>query len=212
MRMLVAILVMAAGVALGQTNAIVPTMTASNAPSPFIVSVTNVAEDSIQPAWKMFDNDASTYAFLYGVNQVDDAIIIYMGASKKPVSLYRVFCRNGYDSYFPRAWALEGSVNGSSWTLIDAQNSFSNTLVYELGAWVQASPVYTVSSEKVANYDYVRFRCVTNGSAYTDRWYVPELFLWEVVQPLPAIAVLGSSASSGASILAGGESGVKVLQ
>jgi hypothetical protein len=207
--MILAMLVCSVGAALGQTNAIIPTMTDSNAPSPFVVSeYTSGTKAYGYAPWLMFDSDANNaWAFgqINSASVVGSYVKIFMGSSKKPVALYQ-FSKNASGStYYPTAFTLSGSQDGTNWNVLDDRTgqTFAGTV----------SPLFAVPSTNIASYEYVKF--VVNDIAEPTWRYtlnIASMTFWEVIQPLPAIAVLGGSAATGVSVLGGQDSGSVILQ
>lgn len=203
---LAAVIVMLAGAALGQsvisssasngvvvftgntstitvstfTNSIIPEMTASNAPSPFIASDINVSyyEHSSYPAWYAFDNSpASNGGTGWKPIQSDGdpsgkSLVIYMGASAKAVSLYqytRMFGKNWITD-----WIIQGSANGTDWTDLHTVTGY----VPPDPTFGTSTGIIAIPSSNVAVYAYVRF--YITSTSFPAGCGLTDFKMWEI--------------------------------
>lgn len=107
-----------AGFTNGPTTNLVPLMTSATAPSGTVISSTGAAAGF--EAWKVFDRDALTYMDLVGV------VAGYVGYHLTTAAIatsYALTARLDYTLSAPKAWTFEGSNNGTTWTVLDAQTN-----------------------------------------------------------------------------------------
>ena len=208
---LAAVIVMLAGVALGQTNNWTPVMTSTNAPSPYIITESEPYNASYS-AFRLFNNEG--YSWHAQRQHTYDSILgtyftLYLGETTNNVSLYQIRKNSPTDPTYPSAWTLAGSVNGTSWNTLDER---TNVVIAD-GAYT--SLVYEVSTSNRAVYPYLKF--TINDTAYGLKYlfYMGSIKFWGIpipATPLPARAVLGSTSSTGVSTLSGSDTGITVLQ
>jgi len=87
-------------------------MTADNAPSPLVAQFSSGYGD----AYTSFDN-VEGCGYVICPNSVE----IYLGSTSKTATSYAVSVATGYASH-PNSWQVEGSINGSDWTVIDSRS------------------------------------------------------------------------------------------
>lgn len=103
-----------------QYVSIIPTMTADNAPSPYVVSA-NYSIYFGRPVFHGFDNSATSN--LLSIDGVTAGIVTMdLGSGNgKVVKKYTIYPENGQYTRFPSDWTFEGSNNGTDWDVLDTQ-------------------------------------------------------------------------------------------
>lgn len=173
---------------------IVSAMTSSNTPSPFIVSYVSAKNDYNAPTtnyWKWLDRNASTKVTVdhQAEGSIDgDSLKVYMGASKKAVSAYKL--SNGNIFEMPCSWNLEGSDNDADWTLIHSVNTNQS--------FGTSSAMYSLTN--TVSYDYVRMLVNTSGY-YSQQFTIGELELYRTLPATAPVKTIGSTSSTGATVL-----------
>lgn len=148
----------------GYGSDIVPTMTSDTAPS----GVASADTDSVN-AWKAFDTDTGTYwtsgagHYIQYQFPVAHTILLY--------GLFNALYLGSYGYHFNQ-WKLEGSNNGTDWTVVDSRTGQSTTY--------NAASYWTVTTP--GNYLYYRWTLIASeGSA----GYLGELYLVETASTDP---------------------------
>ena len=118
-------------------------MTSDKAPSPYVAS----ASSEVSPAWNAFDGVAGSY--WVGASGIC-WLQINLG-SASTVGSYSLYSNGGGA---PLNWTLQGSANGSTWTVVDTETGVS--------AWNNDSLTFTLSSP--ATYQYWRLNITANNN------------------------------------------------
>jgi hypothetical protein len=130
-----------------------PTMTAANAPSPYVVSAST--EYAAEVAWKAFDGNATTNWNTYGAAvSAGQWIKLDRGAAPGPVITGCTIVN--YLNYGFNSFKVQGSNNNSDWTDIYSDAAANNTDVQ----------TFSFSANTTA-YKYIRFLCVTGHNTNT---------------------------------------------
>jgi hypothetical protein len=104
-------------------------MTANNAPSPFVASAQTTLAG--YDAYRAFSNVfTATEIYASNTGTTTGWLRIYLGTTGKMVKKYSVLGlgqdRQAYADQAPKAWTLEGSNDGSTWTVLDTQVNHQN--------------------------------------------------------------------------------------
>lgn len=93
---------------------------------PLVVTASGVLGGSEEQVVALSDRVAGHF---YTTNVANSYVVFDLGAGRALVlNAYTYRSRSGFNGDHPTAWKLEGSNNGTSWTLIDTQSvSFSST-------------------------------------------------------------------------------------
>lgn len=98
------------------TNNYIPTMTADNAPSPFVASASSFNPgDNPYEAFNKLTTSATSYCFIIGSS---GWLKIDLGTAQT-VSKYRIGGVSTGTSTDPKNWTFEGSNNNSTWDILD---------------------------------------------------------------------------------------------
>ncbi|MCX6718223.1 MAG: discoidin domain-containing protein, partial [Candidatus Staskawiczbacteria bacterium] len=154
-----------------------PTMTANDAPSPYVVSASSELSSSYA-AWKAFDNDAAT--FWKGANALDWLKIDFGTATT--TNSYRITDRTASGGGRPKSWTFEGSATGAfagEQTALDIQTSVPD--------WSDGE-VRTYSYNQVTSgtFRYYRFNITANWSAAQMAIFEFSVGNSTIVYPAPA--------------------------
>jgi len=127
---------------------VVPKMTSSNTPAPFIV--TTNSEDPGNPAWRAFDKNITppTAWAWSGNTQGECWACIYLGSNPPLLLRYEIWPAGGNSAH-----VLEGSFDGAQYTQINTVGSFSFTEGQSFS--YNISPAYA--------YNYIRIRLTGSG-------------------------------------------------
>ena len=153
----------------GYGASIVPTMTANNSPSPYVVSAsTEFAAD--HAAWKAFDGKVSVLDAAannpWAATVSTGWLKIDLGSGvTKQVQKYVLISRQAsMANQAPKNWTFEGSNNGSTWDILDTQTNQEN--------WGDCEPrVFTF--ENNTPYRYYRINVSANNGS-------PNLAIYEL--------------------------------
>lgn len=133
----------------------IPTMTADNAPSPFAVSVNYAIIAAGYEAYKAFDGSLST--LLHSASGVTSGIVTMVLDGDYAVTSYKIIPQSGYTTRSPKNWTLEGSNNGTDWTVVDTRTNVTS--------WVDAGAIFAFSNSTA--YSYYRINITaTNDASY----------------------------------------------
>lgn len=148
---------------------IIPTMTTNTAPSG-VASASSEYTEAYQ-AWQALDNDTAT--FWHSTGTGPPWWVQYQFASPCLISAYSV--NNSAGNYIQSEFNLQGSKDGSAWTLLDSQTGLS----------LSYNTTYTYTLAALAHYTYFRLT-ITNAGTYTA---LSEFGLYGVEMQLPACYV-----------------------
>lgn len=117
-------------------TAVIPTMTADNAPSPFVVAVNFTLYSPSYPAWNAFDGSSGTLC--HSAAGTYSGIYTMTLDTGYAVNAYYLEPQAGYPARAPKDWTFEGSNNGIDWTVLDTVTNgagngkyhFTNTTSY----------------------------------------------------------------------------------
>lgn len=148
---------------------IVPQMTATNAPSPYVISASSQYDTTTYPAWKVFDKGNSVW--LTPANTTTGWLSIDLNVAK---ILGRYSLSFGTDNSIitamPKNWTFEGSNNGTVWQVLD-------TRANEPSWTVSTKRLYTFSNDN--KYRYYRINISANQGS-TSFLTIVEMELMEV--------------------------------
>ena len=102
--------------------------------------------------WRAFDNNSNTR---WGVAATSGMLTVML-ATAKVIAGYSIRARN--DSYLidsPKSWTLEGSNNGTDWTILDTQTGVTSWSMNERKEFAISTP---------ASYLYYRLNIISNQS------------------------------------------------
>ena len=135
-------------------NGIVPQMTSNTSAIPFVVSATT--EYNGNGAWRAFDYVTVIRNHWHADRTKPQEFKIDMG-TKKEISSFS-FTTTDRISSMPKDFTIEGSDDGSNWTVIKDYKDFSNYIVYETTLFLL---------DETVNYRYYRFNISKdNGYGY----------------------------------------------
>lgn len=141
----------------GSTNApdvdLVPVMTSATAPSGTVFFDDNAGQGEAAgfEAWKVFDGDPVTYMELVGTVS---GIVGYQFPSAVAVHKYEMTARADTAIGSPKAWTLQGSNNGTTWTTLDTRTN--------VGWFAGQSRQYALTNTTA--YTYYRLNITANSS------------------------------------------------
>jgi len=143
----------------GNHNDIVPEMTASNVPSPYVISASSTL--SAYYPWEAFDNAGGYLLGWISAIGTTGWLKIDLGANNKQVVRKYVLTPDTVAAYTytPKDWKFQGSNDDINWDILDTQTSATPTL-YEKKAFL-------LSNNKAYRYYMINVSAV-NGGAYVD--------------------------------------------
>eukprot|EP01029_Cantina_marsupialis_P010375 TRINITY_DN2364_c0_g1_i1.p1 TRINITY_DN2364_c0_g1~~TRINITY_DN2364_c0_g1_i1.p1 ORF type:complete len:1500 (+),score=268.98 TRINITY_DN2364_c0_g1_i1:313-4812(+) len=137
-----------------ETNGYIPNMTSSSQDG-FIATSYNEAEvSSTFAGWHIFNTGLSDY-YSNSINWSNPPTFQIQLPESIKIYKYYIHEDNGNHNYIPTEWTVEGSNNGTDWTILDSQTNFSNATM-RAGAFIELS---TVSDA----YSYYRLRVTRTG-------------------------------------------------
>jgi hypothetical protein len=155
---------------------VVPTMTANNVPNPFVVS----ASSSSSAPYKAFDGSNTTN--WSSLNAAPQWLQIKLDQAKV-IKQYSITAHNGTNRAMDlKSWTLEGSNDGTSWTILDTQTN---------------APTWTASEKRIYNINndnpYLFYRINVSATQTSGAQVgIGEICLgalqtgWTIVGPAPA--------------------------
>lgn len=150
----------------------VPIMSAASTPSGWTISASS--EYSTTPAWKAFRENPREESVGWLTNSSQTGWIKAALPSAVTVLEYAIigWSVDNWNTRVPNAWTLEGSNDGTNWTVLDTRTSQAATLTQ----WLLAR--YKVATP--GSYSYYRFNVSANwGNAYMG---INSLKLWTPTQ------------------------------
>jgi hypothetical protein len=127
-------------------------MTSNSLPSPFIALASS--EYASYPAWKAFDGIVSGGTSCWYSNLTNTGWIqLYFGTVAKKIRKYSIIANN--DTQGPRNFTLQGSNDGSAWTVVDTQTNQTSWG----GAWLKRE--FVVENE--LSFKYWRINVTLNN-------------------------------------------------
>jgi len=106
---------------------LVPTMTANNVPSPFVISASSELLPNY-PAWQAFDDDRGYLNCWFTNASPTGWLKVDLGAGNEAVvRKYTLTCESHSTGVArsPRDWTLQGSNNDSDWDILDTQTGIT---------------------------------------------------------------------------------------
>lgn len=196
-------LMMTAICAIGAERLLVPAMESDSTPAPFALTAggCDYPEYGSDYIWEAFDHLTNAQHWLpsnASVPLTNAWVKVDTGASTNNITVWQI----GFAYNVAKAARLEGSVNDSSWTMINNQTNVTTTL----SGGVYWTPRYTNSV--VSQYRYFRLSMDSDNLSS----YISEFLFFTDEIPVPACAVLGSTSGSGVSVIEGNSTGIAVLQ
>ncbi|QWU14468.1 F5/8 type C domain-containing protein [Paenibacillus sophorae] len=152
---------------------IVPQMTASNAPTPYVISASSQIDATSYPAWKAFNRSVTGnfQSWLTPAGTLTGWLRIDLGVARI-VGKYSLQLSNesGLDICMPKNWTFEGSNDTSNWTVLDTRSN-------EPSWTANARREYTFSNNTA--YRYYRIN-VTANQGSINYLAISEMELMEV--------------------------------
>ncbi len=164
-----------AGTAAAQPADFAPhAMTSASAPSPYVVTFSS--QNATYPAWKAFDGSIAGPDAWVGTGGGADWIALDLGAgASKLLAGYAIRGPDGNPTgadTAPKDFTLEGSNDGSSWTVVDTRTNQTGW-----GLWPGQGEVRYYAAGAVAGYRYFRLHISANNGNVTNT-SVLELYLF----------------------------------
>ncbi len=166
------------------------TMTSNALPTPYVASASSEASASYQ-AWRAFDGDSTPGGNPWtGTGSGTDYLQIDLGAGvSKQLTGYAV--RGGFPGIAARApknWTLQGSPDGTTWTVLDTRTNQQN---WQCAAWT-ISEVRSYSASSSAGYRYFRLSITANNGDATNTG-VYELYLFGTTYTGVSLSIFSSN-------------------
>ena len=139
------------------------TMKANNAPAPYVASA-DTEYSSTYAAWRAFSktNLGEYDTWVSSNTSLPHYITYYFGGNSVVIDQYAIQARNNNDSgyYFPSSFTLQGSNNGTSFTIIDTQTGILHP---GINAWTN-----NFITSNTTSYKYYRLHvtAISGGSNY----------------------------------------------
>lgn len=156
------------------TVSLMPPMTADNAPSPYVVSLSSATYSGRQ-VYQAFDKDTST-AMLSASGNPTGILTIDLGVDNaQAVQGYTILPYHiaSTQARSPKDWTFEASNNGTDWTVLDTQAGITG--------WAKGE-VKEYAVTNTTAYRYYRLNVTANGGD-TSYWGLTEFTLLRLIEP-----------------------------